>query len=328
MDKENAGNLIMGSGEVPLEEYLKIRFTKITFMIRFTEDTELVREKASALRGGMGEMLLNANCVINGRRCESCGFASECLIQRMLYSRLENRPAFMQKGDSVGYMIYCDNKERFFKAGYTMEFTLTLFGANIIYFSQYLNAFYALGQHGLGANKSKFQIIGLKNLFGQKIMDGSNIYMERYKWQTLNDYVNFRLSKIKPFAEKCQYKLKFCSLTQIKYHGQFIEEFTEEALRASVLRRLFILACFENVPVQKEYQPSTDFPKIQEQQSEYGSFYRRSNRKNQAMKLHGLAGNVRIEAPSEEWLKLLLAAEITNIGKSTSFGLGKIQVLS
>ena len=40
-----------------------IRYTKLYFTIQFTEDTMLPKQKVSAIRGGIGEMLLRANCV-------------------------------------------------------------------------------------------------------------------------------------------------------------------------------------------------------------------------------------------------------------------------
>ena len=35
-----------------------IRYTKLTFVVQFTEDTMLPKQKVSAIRGGIGEMLL------------------------------------------------------------------------------------------------------------------------------------------------------------------------------------------------------------------------------------------------------------------------------
>ena len=56
-----------------------IRYTKLTFTIEFTEDTMLPKQKVSAIRGGIGEMLLRANCV-RRRECEGCDFADECIV--------------------------------------------------------------------------------------------------------------------------------------------------------------------------------------------------------------------------------------------------------
>ena len=92
-----------------------IRYTKLYFTIQFTEDTMLPKQKVSAIRGGIGEMLLRANCV-RGRECESCDFESECIVQRIMYSKYEKKPSFVTTGESVGYVLECDNyKEEFYQ---------------------------------------------------------------------------------------------------------------------------------------------------------------------------------------------------------------------
>lgn len=55
-----------------------IRYTKLTLVVQFTEDTMLPKQKVSAIRGGIGEMLLRANCV-RGRECEKCDFQMNVL---------------------------------------------------------------------------------------------------------------------------------------------------------------------------------------------------------------------------------------------------------
>ena len=52
-----------------LYEALQIRYVKLHFTILFPEASSLPVNKVSALRGGMGEMLLRANCV-RDRQCE------------------------------------------------------------------------------------------------------------------------------------------------------------------------------------------------------------------------------------------------------------------
>ena len=56
-----------------LHKNLQIRYIKLHFTIEFIEDTMLPKNKVSAIRGGVGEMLLRANCVRN-RDCEVCDF--------------------------------------------------------------------------------------------------------------------------------------------------------------------------------------------------------------------------------------------------------------
>ena len=123
---------------------LSILYIKLQFNLLFEEDTILPEEKVSALRGGMGEMLLRQNCV-SDRICEECVFESACIVRKTMYTYMEKKPSFMQGNDSVGYLIECEDYRKNIKAGDTVTFYLTLFGNNIVYFGQYVQAFSQLG---------------------------------------------------------------------------------------------------------------------------------------------------------------------------------------
>lgn len=56
-----------------LYHVLQVRYVKLHFKIMFLDDGTLPVNKVSALRGGMGEMLLRANC-IRDRQCSVCDF--------------------------------------------------------------------------------------------------------------------------------------------------------------------------------------------------------------------------------------------------------------
>ena len=64
-----------------LLEALKIRYTDLEVTLLFPEPVSVPRYKVSALRGGMGQVLLGQHC-IRDENCEACDFAAECLIQR------------------------------------------------------------------------------------------------------------------------------------------------------------------------------------------------------------------------------------------------------
>lgn len=184
-----------------IETALGIRYVKLHFLLEFTGAYSLPVNKASALRGGIGEMLLNANCVMD-RNCDACAFRSECLVQRIMYSRMEIQPAFMSQGDSVGYVFECeDYRDRVFE-GERLEFRLILFGKSIVYFSQYLNALYALGQTRLGKDGARFRIVSVTNTVGEEILEGNSVRMDRYKVHTLASYVRYRVESIKTETRK------------------------------------------------------------------------------------------------------------------------------
>ena len=85
-----------------LHDELNIRYIKLHFTAEVLEDTVLPKYKASALRGGMGEMMLRANC-IRDRKCDSCDFRSECLAQRALYPALKKLPSRGER--SFGFLF-------------------------------------------------------------------------------------------------------------------------------------------------------------------------------------------------------------------------------
>ena len=173
-----------------------IRYTKLTFVVQFTEDTMLPKQKVSAIRGGIGEMLLRANCV-RGRECEKCDFLDECIVQRIMYSKYEKKPSFVTTGESVGYVLECDNyKEEFYQED-QLSFQLILFGKNIVYFNQYLQAISMLGVSGLGKHQAHFIIVSVKNQYWQDILVNNSIQMGNYQISTLGEYIDYRMRLLK-----------------------------------------------------------------------------------------------------------------------------------
>lgn len=324
-----------------MDDYKKIRYTKLVFKIEFEEAAELVREKTSALRGGIGEMLLRANCIAD-RQCGSCGFRDECIVQRTMYSRFEKLPKSVHEGDSVGYILCCTDKRKKFEAGNCLEFTLTLFGKTIVYFSQYLNAVYALGRNGLGSHSSRFRVLSVRNLYGQPVLDGKNIYMERYQWETLGEYVDYRRKKLlqRIYREDSlentkvsQVSILFETPLCLKYQGQFQQSLEGEALGAGLLRRLWILSCFENVIEEESGGGYRLFQPLEQPVLTVNPGWvrkkeisRHSSRHGQNIVLQGIVGKAELADVSEEWMDLLLAGEVAQIGKNTSFGFGKYQL--
>lgn len=104
-----------------MEKALQVRYVKLHFGLRMTEDTRHPMNKVSAIRGGIGEMLLRSNC-IRDRQCDRCDFESECMVRRTLYSGFDRKPDYVTSGDSVGYVLECENYEEDFCKGSVLEF--------------------------------------------------------------------------------------------------------------------------------------------------------------------------------------------------------------
>ena len=302
-----------------------IRYIKIHFCIEYLEDSRVPKYKASALRGGMGEMLLRANCIRN-RQCEQCDFETECIVRRMMYSKMEIQPAFMSKGDSVGYVIECEDYHDTFAAGEQMQFQMLLFGKTIVYFNQFLNAFYALGQQGYGKEHARYVIRSISNTTGQPILFGNDIQMEHYQVKTVADYVDYRMEQMKKSFDG-NLQLKFQSPLSIRIQGNLLEKFQTEAVINALRRRMYILDCFEGI-ASEQMEVAAGIPRELMQEYRSVRVKRYSNRKQEKMALYGIEGTLMLAEVKEEWLPLFFVGELIHIGKYTSFGFGRYRILT
>lgn len=306
-----------------LEDALQVQYIKLHFTVEFMENTMLSKDKVSALRGGMGAMLLQKNC-INNCQCDKCNFISECLVQKTIYSQYEQKSAFVTVGESVGYVIECENYEREFKQGSFLKFNLLLFGKTIMYFHQFLEAFLALGETGLGEKRSKYKIITVTNSLNKIIYVNGQCDMSQYQILKLYDYVFYRWKQLQ--HKELENKLIFKTPLTLKYHGEFLQEYQIEPILTSVSRRIFMLDCYEGIF--NDYYQKEDFkiPKMKYQEHSMITVKRYSQRKKQSMIFKGIKGYCIVEEWYPEVLFLLLAGELIHIGKHTSFGFGRYRI--
>lgn len=305
-----------------IRKALDIRYVDLKFTVRVLEDSLLPVHKISALRGGMGQMLLLQNC-IGDRNCDCCGFVSECLVRRMMYSTFEIQPKFAQKGNSIGYVLECGNHKEAFKAGERFTFQLLLYGKTIAYFSQFLQAFHMLGQYGLGKHAAKFEIVSVENSMGQTLVDENNVYLHRLGIRTIGDYAENRSKQLAEHG--CGNRMEFQTPVTLKYQGAFCQEFQSEAIFHSVLRRIYSFDCFEGLPVPL-LSFERQFPELLEQEVRTASVRRYSSTAKEKMYLKGICGYVVFDSLPEELQLALLAGERLHIGKNTSFGFGQYRL--
>ena len=299
-----------------LKKALNIRYVKLRFELEILEDTILPKNKAPALRGGMGEMLLRANC-IRDRQCKKCDFEEECIVNRIKYSKIENKPSFMNEGDSVGYVFECEDYKEMFREGDILKFNLILFGSTIVYLNQILQAFFMFGEVGIGKNASKFLVKRIRNTRKEVLLEDGQIYKPMYEIATVNDYVDSRIKHVK----NCS-RIIWHTPAAIKQKGCLIEEFSSEAIFAAICRRILMLDCYEKIETEK-INISDKLPYIMRQEVYKKSIRRYSSTHDEGIYLKGITGIVDFDYIDYYMYKLLLAGELIHIGKNTSFGFGK-----
>lgn len=300
------------------EEKFNIRYSKVHMIFEFEEDTEMPENKVSAIRGGMGEMLLRQYC-LSDRNCEKCRFKDDCTVPRVFYHPLKIKPEYVTKGESLGYIIECENRQTIFEEGDSLEVTVILFGNVIIYFSQILQALYMLGIYGIGKEKSRFHIAGIFNEKRQQILEGRAINNNKLIINTLEKYIQYILKKSNDSDRRI---LKFYSPLSQKYRGQWLNRFDAQALTEAAMRRVYLLNCMEGNDIGKIYLES-EFPQVEEQKVYHTQIDRYSNTHKSHIALHGIKGECVLENVTDEVLEYLIAGQLVHIGKNTSMGFGR-----
>lgn len=302
-----------------LKNALGIRYLKLHITLEISERCILPRYKVSAIRGGMGEMLLRKNCIGN-RDCASCGFSRECVVQHIMYSKYAIQPTFTADGDSVGYVFECHDNRESFQPGDRIAFGLILFGRTIAHIRHILDAIHMLGNAGIGKEHAKYVLIKAVDMHGAVICKEKCMDISQVKPSYVYEYVN---SQVNRFQGASVLTITMKSPLTIKYRRKFLEEFDMDAFCRAIKRRIYMLDCFEGIDTLEYYRKKNVPLQLQSQECYMSGVSRYSNRKKERMVLRGLMGKMETSMPDPEILMLLLAGELLHIGKNTSFGFGE-----
>ena len=301
-----------------ISRLLNIPYIKLHFELALQEDCILSANKASALRGGMGQMLLRS-CCVQDRDCDNCIFSNECLVQRIMYSPFDIKPFFVTKGESMGFHLECENYQREFSAGDSLHFQMTLFGKAIVYFYQILQAFYMLGQEGLGERRARYLVTRVSNTNREVIVEDTMIDMSRYRIRSLNEYVDYRLQRAGKHREN---RMIFHTPVSIKYNKTIQTELTPEAVLAALCRRIYMFDCYAGIETE-QLDFSDRIPVMTDQTSRPSVVRRHSTTHGHDIVLRGIKGYMDFEEIDPDLRRLLYAGEIMHIGKNTRFGFGR-----
>lgn len=317
MSGKNRG-LKKGWHDMEKKSIFDIPYIRLRFRAELLADAYMPETKTSALRGGMGEMLLRQNCVAD-RKCGKCMFDKACVVRHTFYTQMEKKPAYVTGDESVGYLIECTDTRTDFRKGNGFEFTLILFGESIVFFNIYLQALYQLGMTGLGKDRARFSIREVSSAQGGTIVRGNEVDMSRYCIGTIRDYVSRRKEKLQSMDG--DWSLLFLTPLSMKYRKEYMEQFYAEALVKGAARRVQMLYYY--VGMETELPEFAEYPRIRQQTVSPESMKRYSGTQDSHMTLRGIIGKVSFDSMPEECLDYLIAGELIHIGRNTSFGFGK-----
>ena len=301
-----------------IQNNLNIRYLKLHFILRFPEESYVYRHKPSALRGGLGNILIEKYC-LRDRNCKKCDFKNDCLVQQILYGKFRIKPPSVTEGESIGYVIECEDYREVIPARGILRFQILLFGNTINYWRMIVEAFANLGEVGFCQDKAKYYLLEVTNTTGDFIFKHGKYYPREVIVHTVKEYVEYRLKKMNEEKSKDR-RAVFFTNTNITYRDEMIKEMQGKPLMAAISRRIYFLNCFEGI----ETKPLLlEIPEIIDQEMKFGENRRYSSRTETAMFLKGIRGRVDFNEIDNDTYAIMLAGELVHIGKDTSFGSGR-----
>ncbi|WP_353683955.1 CRISPR system precrRNA processing endoribonuclease RAMP protein Cas6 [Thermodesulfovibrio sp. 3907-1M] len=295
---------------------MQINYKILEFTIKAETELKLPDFKGSAFRGGFGNVFRQITCVLKRYNCVECPLKGKCIYAYVFETVSDGASEFlnMHKYEKVPHPFIFEpplSRKNTFQPEEELNFKVILIGDAIDYAPYFAFTFKELGYVGIGKGRGKFSI--------SKI---------------LSTNVRNLILQPKEVSEKNYTKLCLHILTpiRIKYERKLIDKLDFHILIRSLLRRLTLLCYFHcgKQPPQidvKSLIEKAEKVRILNENIRWYDWERYSSRQNTRMKLGGVIGEITYEGSLAPFIPFLKAGEILHIGKGTSFGLGKYEIV-
>jgi hypothetical protein len=298
------------------------------------EPARLPPYKGSMLRGAFGHALRATVCTQGPRQpCRSCSLRPTCVHTRLFETFIEGEPPPFLKGLDTSPRPYVfepvgqASEERTLEPGDELAFDLLLFGEAAELQGFVLVALERMAVGGLGKHRARFRLERVRWRSGDGAWQDGYCRGER-AWQGVP-----AVALPGPgHSDRGGLTLRFETPTRFKNSGRLSDDFTFRNLAFRMLRRLLELAHFHVPEVEvdwhfRPYLEKANRVRVVRRDLRWWDWERWSQRQRTSMRLGGFLGELEIEGELEPFLPLLAAAEVFHVGKGTTFGLGKVQVV-
>jgi hypothetical protein len=301
-----------------------LSYQKFSLTLKALEKLTLPPYKGSALRGGFGSILRRIACPLKLQECPECALRQKCVYCYVFETPPPEHTAVMRKYTTAPHPFVIEppeTEQTSFQEGETLRFGLVLVGKALEYLPYFVHAFAELGKLGIGRGRGKYELL-------QVSANGKSIYAQGVlrtvepKTMELFPSRNPRLNKL---------KVRFRTPTRLLFNGRLVSEMEFHILLRQALRRMALLGYFHCGIDTKDW----DFRGLIEEASRvrtaksalrWVDWERYSSRQQARMKLGGVVGEVDYEGELSPFWGVLRAAEVFHVGKSATFGLGRIEL--
>lgn len=318
--------------ENPLHHF---KFAKFLFLLRALENISLPAYKGSTLRGGFGHAFKKVVCVNRERVCNTCLLKEKCVYSYVFETPPPSDAQKMRKYPYAPHPFVITpplEEKRQYREGEILCFELTLIGKSTDFLPYFIYTFDELGQIGIGRGRGKYKLEELRTSINKN--GGETIYSSADKILRQN-VQPMGLNEILPHFSRLSASniltFRFITPTRLKFDGKLSETLEFHILLRNLLRRLSLISYFHcgeelDLDYKSLIEESLDI-RVKTSNLRWVDWERYSNRQDTKMMMGGFTGAITFEGEFEPFLPFLLLGEYVHIGKGTSFGLGKYQIM-
>lgn len=303
-----------------------MKVASLTVDLEALEPARLPRYKGAVFRGGFGLAFRRVACPFLTRECADCLLRQQCVWFYVFATPRPEGATLMPRSETVPHPFVIeppeDDRTRI-PAGDRLSFGLILIGRALAHVPYFILAFEQMAEQGLGSGRARFRLTGVKQ-------DGEQFYDPESA--TLRSALSSRelLASSSPTADCSLLTLRFLTPTRIVHQGRICRRPQFSVLVRSLLRRVSLLSHFHDEPEEVEHDRLTaEAEKVRLTDAVMaGDDWRHFSRRQQRLvEREGVTGWVRYEGELGQFLPLLRAGEVLHVGKGTSFGMGKYELV-
>lgn len=311
-----------------------IRFSSFLFNLQAEDKILLPPYKGSTFRGGFGHAFKKVVCAVREKDCDECLLKGRCIYSYVFETPPHEGAEILRKYDKAPHPFVIEpplETKGAYNPGDTLAFNLILIGKAIDYLPYFIYTFEELGRIGIGKGKGRYALKEV-SCEGKSIYDSVNRQLKTFPSNN---------SPLSPLKLKGDEKgvtpnsklitLNFLTPTRIIVNGDLVVDLEFHHLIRSLIRRISILSYFHDgkrleLDFKGMIQRAQDVI-VKERDTHWHDWERYSARQDARMKMGGILGSVTFSGALSEFMPYLLLGEHLHVGKGTSFGLGRYEIV-
>ena len=286
----------------------------------------------STLRGAFGMALLRSCCVLRRQKCETCPLRGSCVYSYVFDTPVntgENNKRYSNAPHPFVFHLNLEQDQEI-QPGGTFFFEMTVIGKAIKHLPYIVLAFHRMGRIGIGKGRGKFDIEDVKTVGP----DGKELEVVCTQAEYCSPSATLSLNRAYQEAVKMntrKLELSFLTPTRLTHQGKLCRELVFSVLVRNLAMRLLNLQRFHGKPDSdlpvSEMAAAAETIRTVRENITWHDWQRYSHRQKKRMTLGGMVGKVEFEGEMAPFLPLLILGSWINLGKGTSFGLGRYQIV-